>query len=162
MEPEAHGPRSLVDTLEEALSIARQREMEAAIERSPRVLRLVVTQQPASAGYGDTPDAETIYHVVGSSEEPSQFLAVPVSGNCLEPDIPAGVIAIVDRDRVPLDGDPVLASHEGEHVFKYLERRGEEAWLVANQDREPIRVNGETLILGVVISWQKRAERRRR
>ena len=139
-------------------------ELQESLRREPKVLHLTVTRQPGSAGYGDTPVAEVIDYVPHQGAEEHTFLPVPVSGDCMEPDLPAGTVAVVDFTLAPQaqDGDLVLASHEGEHLFKWLEMREAEHWLVANQGRPPIKANGETVILGVVVSAVKPIRRRRR
>jgi transcriptional regulator with XRE-family HTH domain len=126
-----------------------------------RWLRLPVRSQ-ASAGGGSPPDVRTVAFEVLGGEVGHQFEAVEVVGECLEDELRRGEVVVVDLDGSPLPGDIVLAEHEGEWIFKIVERRGEELFLVAHNDRPALRVDGErTRILGVALEASRRLARGR-
>ena len=126
-----------------------------------RWLRLPVRSQ-ASAGGGSPPDVRTVAFEVLNGEVGHQLEAVEVVGECLEDELRKGEVVVVDLDGSPLPGDIVLAEHEGEWIFKIVERRGEQLFLVAHSGRPALRVDGErTSILGVALEASRRLARGR-
>lgn len=123
-------------------------ELQAAMRDSPILVPLV--EQPASAGPGGATEVEHWPYTPTPEERGHDFIAVEVRGDCMEPRLRPGEIAIIDRNASPRDGDIVLAVHEGEAVVKLLQQRNGDAYLVALRREERIKVNGETHILGVV------------
>ena len=104
----------------------------------------------------------TVAFEVLGGEVGHQFEAVEVVGECLEDELRKGEVVVVDLDGSPLPGDIVLAEHEGEWIFKIVERRGDELFLVAHNDRPALRVDGErTRILGVALEASRRLARGR-
>jgi transcriptional regulator with XRE-family HTH domain len=126
-----------------------------------RWVRLPVRSQ-ASAGGGSPPDVRTVAFEVLGAEVGHQFEAVEVVGDCLEDELRKGEVVVVDLDGSPVPGDIVLAEHEGEWIFKIVERRGDELFLVAHNDRPALHVDGErTRILGVALEASRRLARGR-
>ena len=153
-----------------AAGYGADREEQVTIEAADRALRrrsagrwlrLPVRSQ-ASAGGGSPPDVRTVAFEVRGAEVGHRFEAVEVVGECLEDELRKGEVVVVDLDGSPLPGDIVLAEHEGEWLFKIVERRGQELFLVAHNDRPPLRVDGErTRILGVALEASRRLARGR-
>ena len=126
-----------------------------------RWLRLPVRSQ-ASAGGGSPPEVRTVAFEVRGAEIGHRFEALEVVGECLEDELRKGEVVVVDLDGSPLPGDIVLAEHEGEWIFKIVERRGQDLFLVAHNDRPALRVDGErTRILGVALEASRRLPRGR-
>jgi transcriptional regulator with XRE-family HTH domain len=141
-------------TVIEATDLVRRRS-------EGRWLRLPVRSQ-ASAGGGSPPDVRTVAFEVLLSEVGHRFEAVEVVGDCLEDELRKGEVVVVDLDGSPTPGDIVLAEHEGEWIFKIVERRGEELFLVAHSARPALRVDGDrTRILGVALEASRRLARGR-
>jgi transcriptional regulator with XRE-family HTH domain len=128
------------------------RELQAAIEREREEAPILVpeTSQPASAGAGVVVEAEYWPYMPAADEREHRFIAVPVSGDCMEPEIRSGHRVIVDLDASPRPGDIVLAVHDGESLVKILEERDGQMYLVALREQPPIRVDEQTRVLGVV------------
>lgn len=109
-----------------------------------------------SAGPGGVHEDGVPYLLKPPDQRTHAFRAVSVVGDCMEPDITAGSIAIVNTS---LDGRPddiVAAEHDGEILVKWLRRRGGQLYLEANQPGyAPILVDESTRILGVV-RWSGR------
>jgi transcriptional regulator with XRE-family HTH domain len=103
-----------------------------------------------SAGAGAPYEGELWPYYPTMGERSHDFIAVPVSGSCMEPRIPEGSRVVVDRTESPRPGDTVVAAHDDELLVKRLERRNGDLYLVALKEREPIRVTEQTTILGVV------------
>lgn len=124
------------------------RELQAAMREAP--ILAPETTQAVSAGPGAPAEAEYWPYYPTPEERGHEFVAVKVSGTCMEPRIREGDRVIVDKTATPRDGDIVVALHEGELLVKQLEKRNGDYYLVALQDQPPIKVNGETRIIGVV------------
>jgi SOS-response transcriptional repressor LexA len=78
--------------------------------------------------------------------------AVRVSGACMEPEINAGDVVIVELGREPADGDVVWVTHEGTTLIKRWWREGEWVELDSNRAGESLRVPVSSLVVhGVVI-----------
>ena len=115
-----------------------------------RVPRMV---QVPSAGPGSMADAEYVEFTTYERPTSANLIAVTISGTCLEPQVMHGATVIVDTGHtvdIPA-GSVVVALHDGELLAKWLEIRGDERWLTSNT-HPPIRANGETRILGILIS----------
>jgi transcriptional regulator with XRE-family HTH domain len=126
-----------------------------------RWVRLPVRSQ-ASAGGGSPPDVRTIVFEQLAGEVGHRFEAVEVVGDCLEDELRKGEVVIVDLDGSPVPGDIVLAEHDGEWIFKIVERRDKGLFLVAHSGRPALRVDGErTRILGVALEASRRLARGR-
>lgn len=108
------------------------------------------TTQPASAGAGALVEAEYWPYLPQPGERGHTFIAVPVTGDCMEPRIKAGERVIVDKSASPKPGDVVLAIHDEEAVVKILEQRNGKLYLVALKRRPPKEVTPEMQIIGVV------------
>jgi len=108
------------------------------------------TSQPASAGAGVLVEAEYWPYMPAADEREHRFIAVPASGDCMEPEIRSGHRVIVDLDASPRPGDIVLAVHDGESLVKILEERDGQMYLVALREQPLIRVDEQTRVLGVV------------
>ncbi|MCL5265140.1 MAG: helix-turn-helix domain-containing protein [Chloroflexi bacterium] len=132
------------------------RELEAATP-----ILVPETTQPASAGAGTLVEAELWPYLPEAGARGHRFVAVPVSGDCMEPEIMEGHRVIVDLDASPTSGDIVLAIHDGESLVKQLEQRNGDFYLVALQKRPPLKVNENTRILGVVKTVQYRPKSQR-
>jgi transcriptional regulator with XRE-family HTH domain len=141
--------RSLVDTLEEALTLARRREGSG---EGP--ILVDVLPQPMSAGPGaPETDVPQVPFWPAPADRGHMFRAVEVVGDCLEPRVMRGHFAIVDLTAVDQakPGDLVAAQHDGEYLVKILEARDGLLYLVALQGREPIQVDDRfTRLIGVV------------
>ncbi len=146
--------RSLTTRLERELRDAR-----AAYDVGD--LRLQVQTSRASAGPGSAALDEITYHPDPSYRDHSHR-AIEVSGDCMEPEIQTGDLVIVDTELPPEIGDIVVAVHDGEYNVKMLERDDDGWLLVAHDDRPSLRPNGETEMVGVVVSVQRRVQRGRR
>lgn len=162
--------------LEQALAALRRRsereETERKIAREEAdlrarglvgdVYRIPRAEQAASAGYGHTLDAE-IGTISGPAPRVEDRISVKITGDCMEPDIPQGVVVTVDKTLTPQDGDVVLVSHDGEWICKWYEVQTDgSVLLIANQHREPIRPNGHTTVIGVVVDIQIGRPRKKR
>jgi transcriptional regulator with XRE-family HTH domain len=126
-----------------------------------RCVRLPVRSQ-ASAGGGSPPDVRTVSFEVLPGEVGHRFEAVEVVGDCLEDELRKGEVVVVDLDGSPVPCDIVLAEHDGEWIFKIVERRGDDLFLVAHNDRPALPVDGDrTRILGVALEASRRLARGR-
>lgn len=131
---------------------ARIRELEATQIPGARPAHVARgTIQPATAGHGSPAEAESVPY---SADVPRpQYIAVRVSGTCLEPDVTEGTVVIVDTEwttNIP-EGHLVVAMHEGDPLVKWLSTDPAGVrWLTSNT-LPPIRANGETTIIGVVV-----------
>lgn len=162
IEPASETERTPEEVLQEALTLLRrQRERAEEIARQEQALRargLVgdvylypLAQQAASAGFGYTPDTEML-PFSGPAPKAEDVLFVKVTGDCMEPIIPQGAVVVVDRKRQPSHGDVVLVDHEGEWLCKAynLDPDGQ-VWLRAFRHRLPIKPNGLTTVIGVIV-----------
>ena len=132
--------------------VRRRRPAHEIMRELEESLPLLVpeTSQPASAGAGVVVEAEYWPYMPAAGERGHRFIAVPVSGDCMEPEIRSGHRVIVDLDASPRPGDIVLAIHDGESLVKILEERDGQMYLVALREQPPIRVDDQTRVLGVV------------
>lgn len=135
------------------------RELLAAIEREQNeantpILVPFVENATLSAGPGG--HAEAVSFLPVPHERAHQFVAVPVVGTCMEPEVRPGEIAIVDKTAEPFSGEIVAAERDGEYLIKRLETRNGEWWLVANREEPPIRVGDGVRMIGVVVGTQRR------
>ena len=85
---------------------------------------------------------------------PSGYFAVRITSDELtNAHIPKGAILILQKQRQAVDGDIVLAVHNGKVVFRYYKPRGERLYLTAaHNDILPIAVekDDDLLVLGKV------------
>ncbi len=132
--------------------VQRTRTPQEILKELERVTPILVpeTTQPASAGPGAYAESEYWPYWPGPGERGHEFIAVPVTGDCLEPYIRSGERVIVDKSAVPRPGDIVVAVHEGEVVVKILRQRNGRLYLEAVRGQPPILVGEETTIIGVV------------
>ncbi len=115
------------------------------------------TRQPAVAGVPGVPtEAEYWPYFPEAGERGHEFIAVPVTGTCMEPRIPEGARVVVDKTASPRPGDIVLAIHEGEAIVKTLTQDNGRWVLTAIQGQPPIEVDERTQIVGVVRFWGMR------
>lgn len=126
----------------------------AFAERPEPPILVPILPHYISAGPGTIPEYVAYWPRPG--ERSHQFVAIAVSGTCMEPRIHAGETVVVDTDASPKPGDIVAAEHRDEYIVKLLERRNGRLYLVAIQDEPPIEVNEETRILGVVVQVTRR------
>lgn len=79
--------------------------------------------------------------------------AVRVTGRCMEPEISAGDTVVIQMGRAPVDGEIVVAEHEGRTLIKRWWDDGATVYLEANREEDSLRApKAEVIILGVVIS----------
>jgi transcriptional regulator with XRE-family HTH domain len=134
------------------------RELQIALTEAP-ILVPEMTQR-AAAGFGSETEPELWPYYPRSNERGHRFIAVRISGNCMEPDIPEGYVVLADEDGSPQSGDIVVAEHDGETIVKELQKRNGDLYLVARQNREPIKVNKSTRVIGVVVQWGMKPKRK--
>lgn len=79
--------------------------------------------------------------------------AVRVTGSCMEPEISAGDVVIIEMDRLPMDGEVVVVEYEGRTLVKRWWDDGETVFLQANRptDSLPAVPKNELVVIGVVI-----------
>lgn len=77
--------------------------------------------------------------------------AVRVSGDSMEPKIPAGSIVVIDPSQEPLEGSIVLANVEGKAVLKQLVYAGQEAFLKPLNPVYPLSPLSGAEIVGVAV-----------
>jgi transcriptional regulator with XRE-family HTH domain len=133
---------------------------------------LKVTRQEFVAASGD--DA-----ALGEQVGTSQYVAVPanvgagrllkavrVEGSCMEPEINAGDVVIVELGRYPTDGDVVVVSYQAKTLIKRWWREGDYVDLEANRAGDSLRVHADQLTVhGVVLKGMydvRRITRRQR
>lgn len=133
------------------------RELHAIISAEPHRGEVVMVRPAGivSAGPG-APEPELIPYLPKPEERGHEFVWVEIVGNCLEPRVMAGHIAIVDTTASPRPGNIVVAQHDGEYLVKELRQDGDYQILVALQGQESIVVDERTRILGVVTAVQYR------
>ena len=137
---------------------ADAQEMIGVSLRSPKPQHIIfvpVVKSLASAGPGSLANVEYWPYLPPPWARGHEFIAIEVTGTCMEPEIHEGEWALVDKNIVPEHGDFVVAIHEGETVLKQLELRGRKHYLVALQNEPPLEVNGQTHIVGKVITIQR-------
>lgn len=76
--------------------------------------------------------------------------ALRVVGDSMEPDFPAGTIIVVEPDMQAEPGDYVVAKNGDDATFKQLIRDNGDWYLKPINPRYPIKLLGETRIIGVV------------
>lgn len=123
-------------------------ELEAASREAPILIPEATSAVSAGPGTIGEPDLWPYWPLAG--ERGHEFTVVRVIGTCLEPRIREGERVVVDKTASPRPGDIVAAEHDGERIVKVLERRNGDLWLTALQGQPPIRVDGQTRIIGVV------------
>jgi transcriptional regulator with XRE-family HTH domain len=133
---------------------------------------LKVTRQEFVAASGENA-------ALGGQVRASEYVAVPanvgagrllkavrVEGSCMEPEINAGDVVIVELGRDPIDGDVVVASYQGKTLIKRWWREGDYVDLEANRAGDSLRVRADELIVhGVVLKGMydvRRITRRQR
>lgn len=126
----------------------------AYAERPEPPILVPVFPHYISAGPGAMPEYTAYWP--SSGERGHNFVAVPVSGDCMEPRIHEGETVVVDTDGSPRPGDIVAAEYRGERIVKLLEERGGRSYLVALQKEPPIEVTGDVTLLGVVVQIVRR------
>ena len=124
------------------------RELQAALREMP--ILVPETASPVSAVPGAVADAEVWPYYPKPNERTHDFMAIVVTGDCMEPRLREGERVIVDRSETPGLGDIVLAVHDGETIVNVLEKRGDKCYLVALKNRRPVEVTEHTRIIGVV------------
>lgn len=83
--------------------------------------------------------------------------ALRVDGDSMEPEFLHGMVLIVEPELDPLPGDFVIAKNANEETtFKQLVKDGADWYLKPLNDRYPIKPLGESSIIGVVRSVEKR------
>jgi transcriptional regulator with XRE-family HTH domain len=79
--------------------------------------------------------------------------AVRVSGSCMEPEISAGDVVIIEIGRAPMDGEVVVVEYEGRTLVKRWWDEGPRVHLVANRDGDSVDAAKEdVVVIGVVVS----------
>jgi len=114
------------------------------------VIMVPVVSYPVSAGPGAYSDVELWPYRAKDEERQHSFIGIIVKGDCLEPRIRPGEELIVDQEASPRHDDVVVIDQDGEILLKVYERRNGTAWLIAYQHHEPLRVDDNVKILGVV------------
>lgn len=114
------------------------------------VILVPETTQAVSAGPGSISEGERWPYLPSPEERFHNFIAIPVTGDCMEPRIRPGERVLVDKDASPRPGDIVVVIHDGEALVKQVERRDGKLYLVALQKRSPIEWTEETHVVGVV------------
>ena len=126
------------------------RELEAALREAP--ILVPETTGHVSAGVGAPAEAEPWPYLPKPGERHHRFIAVPVVGDCMEPEIMEGHRVIVDVTAAPdaKPGDIVVARVDEEHLVKRLEQRHGRLYLVALRGQPPIEVKEGVEIIGIV------------
>lgn len=121
---------------------------------TPMDLMGVVWVRPAgivSAGPGAS-EQTLLPYLPEPSERGHNFVWVEVVGDCLEPRVMAGHLAIVDTSASPRVGCIVAAKYDGGYIVKELRELDGKLYLVALQGQPPILVTPDVEILGVVVA----------
>jgi SOS-response transcriptional repressor LexA len=83
--------------------------------------------------------------------------ALRVTGDSMEPEFTEGMVLIIEPELDPLPGDFVIAKNGGdETTFKQLVKDGTEWYLKPLNPRYPIKALGDSRIIGVLRSVEKR------
>lgn len=83
--------------------------------------------------------------------------AVRVTGDSMEPKFTEGMVLVVEPDLEPNPGDYVIAKNgSAETTFKQLIKDGSDWFLKPLNDRYPIKLLGDSTIIGVVRSVELR------
>lgn len=121
-----------------------------------RPIAVPIVEQVASAGRGAGVIEGYVYLPPVEGRRPELF-AMPVKGNCMDPEISPGDTIIVNKELPPTPGRLVVAVVDGGDVLvKRLMRRGNDCFLEA-RDGTSFRVDDRVHIVGVVIQINKRA-----
>jgi SOS-response transcriptional repressor LexA len=146
------GERSVDDVLSELRMLLRARES--------RVALAPVVSSRASAGAGTHAEPEVVAYPLRPGEQGHMFLAVRVSGLCMEPRVRDGDLVVFDctaAEQTPVSdlvGRIVVAEHDGDHLVKRLAQDAGVYVLAPDNPaagRGPLRVNGGTRIVGVAV-----------
>lgn len=87
----------------------------------------------------------------GTSTQPKErTFALRVRGDSMEPLFTEGMLIIVEPDMEPLPDDYVVVQNGNEATFKKLIRDGKDYYLKPLNNRYPIKLLGESHIVGVV------------
>lgn len=98
---------------------------------------------------------ETVPNITGS-----QLYAMRVTGNCMVPEVRPGEIVHFDPDRIPEDGDLVVATQYGEKALvKWYEEQGTMQYLVP-LDGEAILIDESIEVIGVIKKIERTPPRR--
>lgn len=136
--------------------------------RNPPLARLLITQfmgvkmlsvHPQAAVSadalvtGDHLEVDGSVAIHESMADGRTLQAVRVTGSCMEPEISAGDVVIIEMDRVPVDGEVVVVEYEGRTLVKRWWDDGETVFLQANRaaDSLPAVPKDDLVVLGVVI-----------
>ncbi len=133
------------------------RELAAMLSDAPERVPEVTIY--AAAGEGNPVDEGVEYWPYQRTPEQKGhwIVAVPVRGDCMEPEYRQGHRVFVDRDASPRPGNVVVAIYDGEVVLRRLIEKDGSQWLVANKRHRPVKLNGDTSIVGVVTGGAYRA-----
>ena len=110
-----------------------------------------VIDQEASASLQGGVIVDRIYIRGSVADAPHNLVGVRVHGDCLSPWIIDGDVVVVDTNRTPESGNPVVATVEGTLHVKRLRIRPSGRWsLVSNEGEigiEPYQINGVVISL---------------
>lgn len=157
--PPEPDPVDLARELAAVLQRQRQRERGVTQRSEPMPILVPEVSSAASAGPGSHADAEFWPYQPTIEQRRHRFIAVPVVGTCLEPELRPGERVIVDLDGSPQPGLIVLAEHDGEELLKFYDERDGERYLTALDGRPSIKMNGATRIVGVVVQITRKPAR---
>lgn len=85
---------------------------------------------------------------------PDRYVAITVSGTCMEPAIRDGATVIIDTQREPRIRDVVVFDTDGDWAIKRLRAMGENTWLLVpdHTDFPPVEIDpSKAFVVGVVI-----------
>lgn len=90
----------------------------------------------------------------------ADLLALQVLGDSMAPEFEEGHVIVIEPNGVVSNGSYVLATHEGEYIFRQLSIENERYFLKPLNDRYPVlEISGMDDIHGVIT---QRAGRRRK
>ena len=142
----------LVKKLEELKVIERDekgRLTPGSIKFPVRILGTVEAGFPSSAEE-ELADTLSLDDMLIQNHEATFLLKVSGDSMC-DAGILPGDMVIVNKGRLPRNGDIVIAEIDGEWTMKYLRKRGESVTLIpANSKYKPIKPKNELKIAGVV------------
>jgi len=110
----------------------------------------------AGAGVGEPETDSPIFPAVYRADR-RRYVRVPISGECMEPDVPAGSVAILDVEREPQVRDVIVAWVDGELVCKRLTARNGTWILTPDAAGFPslMLVSSQIKVVGVVVNVVK-------
>jgi transcriptional regulator with XRE-family HTH domain len=133
------------------------------VESTPWILKSVpVTRQRLHAGWMEPVDPELPLLIAVPKD--STYLAMRVTGECMEPECSPGDFAILDCDASPQLGEAVVVEVDGEQSLRYLAEQTPTEWVfrAENAGFADLVVSPKTArILGVIVAYQRQPKRLR-